>query len=205
MLIEHRGIQPSLHPDAYVATTAVIIGDVAIASGARIMHGAVLNAEDGQVRIGRNTVIMENTVVRGRSRHGVFVGNSVMVGPHAHLNGTVVEDEAFIATGASLFPGSRVGAGAEVRINPVVQVNTRLAPGAMIPIGWVAVGDTARILSPERHDEIWAIQRELDFPGTVYGVDRTVPMGELMGLQSKYYGTHRGDTVIEPSTRSGDA
>lgn len=204
MLIEHRGIQPSIHPDAYVAATAVIVGDVAIASGARIMHGAVLNAEDGQVRIGRNTVIMENTVVRGRSRHGVFVGDRVMVGPHAHLNGTVVEDEAFIATGASLFPGSRVGAGAEVRINAVVQVNTRLVPGAVVPIGWVAVGDPARILSPERHDEIWAIQRELDFPGTVYGVDRTVPMGELMDLQSKYYGAHRSDTVIEPSKGSGD-
>ena len=48
-----------------------------------------------------------------------------------------------------------------------------LEPGATVPIGWVAVGDPALIAAPERHEEIWAVQRELDFPGFVFGVDRT--------------------------------
>ncbi|WP_244209514.1 hypothetical protein [Rathayibacter festucae] len=124
-----------------------------------------------------------------------------MIGPHAHVNGSTVEDEAFIATGASLFPGSRIGAGAEVRINAVVQVNTDLEPGSVVPIGWVAVGTPATILPPERHDEIWAIQRGLDFVGTVYGVGPGVSMRELMRQQSEFYSAHLGDQEIDGRER----
>lgn len=198
MLVRHRDAEPSVDPAAFVASTAVVVGNVRIAAGARILHGAVISAEDGEVVIGEDTVVMEHAVIRGRAEHPALVGAAVMVGPHAHINGSTVGDEAFIATGAALFPGSRVGAGAEVRINGVAQVNTTLLPGAVVPIGWVAVGDPATILPPDRHDEIWAIQRELDFPGTVYGVGRDVPMRAIMRQQSEFYGTHSADQVVDP-------
>jgi carbonic anhydrase/acetyltransferase-like protein (isoleucine patch superfamily) len=198
MLMRHRGIAPDVHPDAYVAATAVLVGDVRIAAGARVLHGAVLSAEDGQVTIGEDSVVMENALIRGRAAHPAVVGSAVMVGPHAHINGSVVDDEAFIATGTSLFPGSRIGAGAEVRINAVVQVNTLVGEGVVVPIGWVAVGDPAQLFSPDRHDEIWAIQRELGFGQTVYGVGNDVSMRDLMRGQSKFYGHHQNDTIVEP-------
>jgi carbonic anhydrase/acetyltransferase-like protein (isoleucine patch superfamily) len=197
MLIRHRDLEPTIDPSAYVAPSATIVGDVRIAAGARILHGAVLTAEDGVVVIGADTVVMENALVRGRRGHSAEIGSAVMIGPHAHINGSTVEDEAFIATGVSLFPGSVIGAGAEVRINGVVQVSTVVAPGAVVPIGWVAVGDPATILPPDKHEEIWAIQRELDFPGTVYGVGRDVSMRELMRRQSDYYGAHRDDVPVD--------
>jgi gamma-carbonic anhydrase len=196
MLIEHRGRPPVVHPSATVAPNAVISGDVTIAAGARILFGAVITAEDGEVRIGADCVVMEHALVRGRAGHPAHIGERVLVGPHAHVNGAAVDDEAFIATGASVFPGATVGVGAEVRINGVVQVNTRLEPGAVVPIGWVAVGDPAVMLSPERHDEIWAIQRELDFSGTVYGVRPGDGMREIMTRQSAFYAAHDGDRVI---------
>jgi carbonic anhydrase/acetyltransferase-like protein (isoleucine patch superfamily) len=196
MLIEHRGRRPVVHPSATVAPNAVISGDVTIAAGARILFGAVITAEDGEVRIGADCVVMEHALVRGRAGHPAHIGERVLVGPHAHVNGAAVDDEAFIATGASVFPGATVGVGAEVRINGVVQVNTRLEPGAVVPIGWVAVGDPAVMLSPERHDEIWAIQRELDFSGTVYGVRPGDGMREIMTRQSAFYAAHDGDRVI---------
>ncbi len=120
-----------------------------------------------------------------------------MIGPHAHLNGSVIEDGAFIATGAAIFPGSRIGAGAEIRIHGVVQVNTTVSAGDVVPIGWVAVGTPARILPPDRHEEIWAIQRELDFVGTVYGVDRGTSMDEIMRRQSEFYGSHGDDLILD--------
>lgn len=198
MLIRHRDREPTIDPTAYVAPSAVVVGAVRIAAGARVLHGAVISAEDGEVHIGEDTVVMEHAVIRARSAHSVRVGAAVMIGPHAHVNGSVVDDEVFIATGASLFPGSRIGAGAEVRINAVVQVSTVLEPGAVVPIGWVAVGEPASILPPERHDDIWAIQRGLDFGGTVYGVGPGVPMRELMRQQSEFYGAHLDDQVIDP-------
>ena len=196
MIIEHRGISPSIDPEAYVASTATVVGDVRISAGARILHGAVLTSENGTITIGSNTVIMENALVRARANHDVEIGHSVMVGPHAHVNGALIDDEAFIATGASLFPGSHVEAGAEVRINAVVQINTRVPSGEVVPIGWVAVGDPAQLFSPDRHDEIWAIQRELDFTGTVYGTAAGTSMREIMREQSDFYGTHRDDHPV---------
>ena len=197
MLIRHRDREPSIHPTATVASSAMIVGDVRIEAGARILHGAVVSAEDGEVVIGEDTVVMEHALIRGRSGHPALIGAAVMIGPHTHVNGSVVADEAFIATGASLFPGSRVGHGAEVRIKGVVQVNTVLEPGAVVPIGWVAVGTPASILPPERHDEIWAIQRQLDFGGTVYGVGPEVSMRELMRRQSDFYSAHAGDEPVD--------
>lgn len=198
MLIEHRGLRPEVHENAYVAATAVLVGDVLVDTGARVLHGAVLTAEDGRISVGADTVVMEQALIRSRAQWPVTVGRSVMVGPHTHLNGTNIGDGAFIATGASLFPGSRVGPGAEVRINAVVHVSTHVLAGATVPIGWIAVGDPAQIFSPDRHEEIWAIQRELDFPATVYGVDRDTPMSEIMAHQSLFYGEHRHDIVLDP-------
>ncbi len=172
MRIEHAGKSPEIDADATVALTAVLSGAVTVGPGACILHGAVLTAESGPVSIGAETIVMENAVIRGSAHHPITIGNNVMIGPHACLSGCTVEDEAFVATGAAIFNGAVIGRGAQVRINGVVHIKTRLAPDTVVPIGWVAVGDPAKILPPDRHDEIWAIQKELDFPGEVFGLKR---------------------------------
>jgi len=84
-----------------------------------------------------------------------------------------------------------------VRINGVVHLMTRPEPGATVPIGWVAVGDPARILPPDRHDEIWAVQKPLNFPLTVYGLDRAqASMAEITRRLSEKLGAHAGDGLV---------
>src|SRR5687767_13136484 len=196
MLISHRGAQPTIDPSAYVAPNAVLCGDVVIGAGARILFGAVLTAEDGRVVVGERTVVMEHALVRGRARTPAVLGDDVLVGPHAHVNGAVVEDGAFLATGAAVFPGAVVGAGSEVRINGVVHVNSALAAGTTVPIGWIAAGDPAQLFSPDRHDDLWAVQEPLDFPGTVYGLGRDATPRERMTRQSAWFGAHREDREL---------
>ena len=186
----------SIDASAWIAPTAVVTGDVTLGPGARVLHGAVLNGDRGPVVLGADVVIMENAVLRGRPEHPLLVGDAVLVGPHAHLNGARIEDEVFVATGASLFPGAVAGTGAELRINSVLHVNSRLAPGTVLPIGWIAAGDPAELFSPDRHDDLWATQRELDFPGTVYGVPRDTPMRDIMARQAAFYGAHRDDREL---------
>jgi len=101
---------------------------------------------------------------------------------------------AFLATGFLGVPRRAERAGAEVRINGVVQVNTTLEPGAVVPIGWVAVG--ASILPSEQHDAIWEVQRGLDFPGTVYAATRDDSMASIMRRQSEFYGAHADDREV---------
>jgi carbonic anhydrase/acetyltransferase-like protein (isoleucine patch superfamily) len=203
-LVEHRGRRPAVDPSAYVAPTAVLSGDVTIGPDVSVLHGAVLSAEDGSVTVGARCVIMENAVLRGRRAHPLVIGDDVLVGPHAHLNGADVRPGCFLATGAALFPGAVAGEGSEVRIHGVVHVNSVLPAGSTVPIGWVAVGDPASILSPDQHDRIWAIQEGLDFPGTVYGVARDTSPRERMARQSAWFAAHRDDTVIDPGQSDGD-
>ncbi|MHA6627386.1 gamma carbonic anhydrase family protein [Pseudonocardia sichuanensis] len=193
MILENRGRRPTVPESAYVAPSAVVCGAVVLGERARVLHGAVLTAEDGEVRVGDDVVVMENALVRGRAAHPAVLGDAVLVGPHAHVNGATVEDEVFIATGAALFPGAVAGEGSELRIHSVLHVRSRLAPGTVVPIGWVAVGDPARLFAPDRHDELWEVQRELDFPGTVYGVPRGTGMRTVMARQTEFYGAHRDD------------
>ncbi|MEV4254087.1 gamma carbonic anhydrase family protein [Spirillospora sp. NPDC049652] len=180
-----------------MAPTAVLCGEVRLGENARVLHGAVLSAEDGEVTVGSDVVVMENALVRGRKDHPVRIGDAVLVGPHAHVNGATVEDEAFLATGASLFPGSAVGAKAEMRINSVLHVGSRLEAGSVVPIGWVAVGAPAQLFSPDRHEDIWQVQRKMDFPGVVYGLSRDASMREVMAGQVAFFGEHMNDRMVD--------
>ena len=197
MLLEHRGKRPTVDPSAYVAPTAVLCGDVRVGPESRILFGAVLTAEDGYVEVGARCVVMENALVRGRAAHPVTLGDDVLVGPHAHVNGSTVGDGCFLATGTSLFPGSRLGANVEVRINGVVHVNSVLGDGEMVPIGWVALGNPARTIAPWDHDEIWRIQEALDFPRTLYGLPRGASARERMEKQTGWFAAHREDRVLD--------
>ena len=172
MLIAHAGKTPTVDPTAYVAPNAVLCGDVSVGAGCRILFGAQVIAEGGSIAIGRECIVLENAVLRSTFRHSLSIGNNCVVGPNTHVVGCRIDDEVFIATGASVFHAAWIGKGAEVRINAVVHLRTVVAPGATVPIGWVAVGDPAQILPPDEHEKIWAIQQPLDFPLTVYGFER---------------------------------
>ena len=93
---------------------------------------------------------------------------------------------AYRLGGTRVFNGARIGERSEVRIGAIVHLRTVLPPESVVPIGWVAVGDPAQMLSPDRHEEIWALQKDLDFPGYVFGLDRETP--DLMIQLTERYG-----------------
>ena len=201
MLLEHQGRRPHIHASAYVAPNATVSGDVTIGPESRILFGAVLTAEGGPVVLGRYCVVMEQAVLRGTKAHPLRLGDHVLVGPHAHLSGCTVEDNVFVATGASIFNGARLGARSTVRINGVVHIKTVLAPDAVVPIGWVAVGDPASILPPDAHDEIGAVQGPLNFSKTVFNMDPApagqTNMPERMRRYAAALGHHAHDRILD--------
>jgi len=183
---EHLGASPRIHPDAVIAPTAVISGDVAIGADCQVLHGAIITAEGGAITLGENVIVMENALIRATSTNPVHIGDHVLVGPMASVSGATIGDEVFLATGTRVFNGARIGERSEVRINAVVHLRTVLPAETVVPIGWVAVGDPVQILPPDKHEEIWAAQRELDFPGYVFGLDRDTP--DLMVQLTERYG-----------------
>ncbi len=200
MLIKHLQSVPEIHHSAYVAPGATVCGEVVVGEGSRILHGAVVVAEGGRVEIGRHCVVMHNAVVRSTQRFSTHISGNCLIGPNAHVVGCELEASVFVATGAAVFHGARLGARSEVRVNAVVHLKSHLMPDATVPIGWVAVGDPAQILPPGEHDRIWSIQQPLDFPQSVYGVERAAPgktvMPEVMRRLSHLYGSHADDEVV---------
>jgi carbonic anhydrase/acetyltransferase-like protein (isoleucine patch superfamily) len=130
----------------------------------------------------------------------VLFGAVLSAGPRAYLTGCTVEDNVFLATGTTVFNGAHIGARSEVRINGVVHLRTRVPPGTTVPIGWIAVGDPARLFPPQQDERLWPVQRELDFPGYVFGLTRAAEgestMPELTRRYGRALGHHRDDRVL---------
>lgn len=172
MIIKHLYKTPEIDDTAYIAPNSIICGNVKIGKNARVMFGAQIIAESSPITIGDNCIILENAVIRGTDKFPVTIGNNCLIGPNAHLAGCTVEDNVFIATGAAIFHGAILKTGSEVSINGVVHLKTVLPQDTSVPINWIALGNPAKILPPDKHDEIWSVQKPLNFPLTVYGVER---------------------------------
>lgn len=201
MIIKHLDKEPEIDTSAYIAPNAVICGDVKIGKNVRIMFGAQIIAESSPIAIGDNCIILENAVIRGTDKFPVSIGNNCLIGPNSHLAGCTLEDNVFIATGASIFHGAILKTGSEVRINGVVHLKTVLPGDTSVPINWIAVGDPVQILPPDKHEEIWAIQKPLNFPLTVYGIDRPKSgesnnMGEICKVMSERLKSHIENKIL---------
>lgn len=197
MILSFRDKRPRIAESAYVAPTAVLRGDVVVGENSAVLFGAVVTAEGGRVEIGADCVVMEQAVLRGTPRQPLILGDRTLVGPQSHLTGCQVEDDCFVATGSTIFNGAYLEHSTEIRINGVVHINSRLPASSVVPIGWVAVGSPAEILPPSEHEKIWSIQKSLDFPGTVFRVDRKVPKGERTRQYAKALQRQREDKVVE--------
>ena len=145
---------------------------------------------------------MENAVIRGTRYYPTCLGDHTLVGPRAYLTGCTVDDNVFLATGATIFNGAHIGTRAKVRINGLVHLKTTLLPDATVPIGWIAIGNPAQILPPHEHDKIWAIQEPLNFPRAVFGMERPAAGETIMPEMTRRYaralGLHMEDKIIEP-------
>jgi carbonic anhydrase/acetyltransferase-like protein (isoleucine patch superfamily) len=202
MKIRHRETTPSVDPEAYVAPTAVLSGQVTVGPGSCVLPGAVLSADGGSVEIGANCVIMEHAVLRGTPRHPLTIGDHVLVGPHSYLSGCTVGDEVFIATGAMVFNGALMGQASSVALGGAVHIGCVVPPQTRIPIGWVAVGDPARLYPPEQADDIRAgLEEAGGFLPFVFGTDpaagRSEQMRTAMGRYASFLSrSHHGDEPI---------
>jgi carbonic anhydrase/acetyltransferase-like protein (isoleucine patch superfamily) len=191
-----------VHPDAYVAPTAVLSGEVRVGPGTCVLHGAVLTAEGGPVRVGAGCVIMEHAVLRGTRPHPLSVGDHVLAGPHSYLSGCEIGDEVFVATGAMVFNGARVGRASSVALGGVVHIGCVVPPETRIPIGWVAVGDPARLYPPGEAGQVRAgVEEAGGFLPAVFGADPAADRGQQMRTAMQRYARalarHRDDEIVD--------
>jgi carbonic anhydrase/acetyltransferase-like protein (isoleucine patch superfamily) len=166
------------------------------------LHGAVLTADGGPVRVGAGCVIMEHAVLRGTRPHPLSIGDHVLAGPHSHLSGCEIGDEVFIATGAMVFNGARVGRASSVALGGMVHIGCVVPPETRIPIGWVAVGDPARLHPPGEAGQVRAgLEEAGGFLPAVFGTDPAAGRGQQMRTALERYtralARHRDDEIVD--------
>ncbi len=107
--------KPKIHSSAYVAPSAVISGDVEIGSGCAILHGAVITAEGAPLRIGSDSVVMENAVLKASggsaSTFPLEIGERCIVGPGAYVVGATIGEGCFVAGGSRIGNGEKLADG----------------------------------------------------------------------------------------------
>jgi carbonic anhydrase/acetyltransferase-like protein (isoleucine patch superfamily) len=186
--IRHRDTAPSVDPEAYVAPTAVLSGQVRVGAGSCVLHGAVLTADGGPVEVGANCVIMEHAVLRGTPRYPLAIADHVLAGPHSYLTGCTIGDEVFIATGAMVFNGAQMGRASSVALGGAVHIGCVVPPQTRIPIGWVAVGNPARLYPPSEAESIRAgLEEAGGFLPFVFGTDPAAGRGQQMRAAMRRY------------------
>lgn len=111
-IITVRGWTPQIHPTAWVAPNATLIGNVVIEARANVWFGVVLRGDQGLIRIGEKASIQDNAVIHCNEDNATIVGKSVIVGHGAVLEGCEVRDHALIGMNACVLDGAIVETGA---------------------------------------------------------------------------------------------
>lgn len=130
-LIPFGGKQPQIAEGAFVAPTAVLIGDVVVHAGSSIWFGAVLRADFAQILIGPGTNIQDNCVLHTADHLPTIVGTNVTVGHLCMLEGCVVEDGALIGMNSTLLNRVHIGAGSVIAAGSVVREGVHIPPNVL--------------------------------------------------------------------------
>jgi gamma-carbonic anhydrase len=150
----YDGITPKIAPDAFIAETAVVIGDVEIGAEASIWYGCVLRGDSNRIKIGARTNIQDGTIIHvNHEREGAAgtkttIGSDVTVGHMALLHACTLEDGSFVGMKACVMDGVVVETGAMVAAGALV------TPGKRVKRGELWAGSPAKLMRPLSEKEI---------------------------------------------------
>jgi carbonic anhydrase/acetyltransferase-like protein (isoleucine patch superfamily) len=210
MLVRHRGHDPAVDPSAFVAPTATLVGDVRVGPRARVMYGAVLDAEASHVEVGECAIVCEHAVLRATAAGGtsrpVVLADHVFVGPHATLLGCRVERCAYLATGATVLQAARIGAGGSIAVGALVHGGAVVPEEFFVPPNMVAVGDPVRVVPTDDPGALAEAVRSTGFAQLAFGIeanweDRIARYERTAEVRSAEFAEHADDVVLPPADK----
>lgn len=175
--MQHRALDRG-DTETFVASSAVLSGDVRLGPGCVIDHGAVLVAAGAPIELGRGVVVLPGAVIRstgaaGRPAHPVVIGDECLIGPHATLAGCRLDAAVYVATQVMVFHGAHVGAGSRLGAGSVVHTKALLPAGSRVGIRHFAVAspDGGPAVITADLGEARRLLAAADFFGTTFAVD----------------------------------
>ncbi|PPR60761.1 MAG: Carnitine operon protein CaiE [Alphaproteobacteria bacterium MarineAlpha4_Bin2] len=139
-IVEFEGKTPQIHSSVFVASTAVIIGDVVLEEGASVWYGAVLRGDSGIIRVGKESNVQDNVVIHADTEHGTIIRERVTLGHGCILHDTHIGDGCVVGMLATLLHRSVVGKRSMIGAGAVVR------EGFEVPSYSVAAGVPAKVM-----------------------------------------------------------
>ena len=136
---EFEGHRPRVHPHAFVAPTATLVGDVVVEAGASIWYGAILRADFSEIVIRENANVQDGSVLHGPRNMPCEIGVGATVAHLCVVHGARIGRESIIANGCTILDGVTIGA------RTMVAAHSLVTPGMQIPDEVLAVGSPATV------------------------------------------------------------
>ncbi|GAW50356.1 MULTISPECIES: gamma carbonic anhydrase family protein [unclassified Nocardioides] len=151
---EFEGKRPTVHPEAFVAPTATLIGDVTVEKGASIWYGAVLRADICTIVVREGANVQDNSVLHAAPGETLVIGRNSTIGHGCVIHCAEIGEQALVGNGSTVLDHATVGPRTLVAAGSVV------TPGTEIPGGMVAAGIPARPTKPIEgtSSEFWVEQ-----------------------------------------------
>lgn len=149
-----RNTAPEIHETAFIASDAIIIGDVKIGEESSVWFGSIVRGDVNYIRIGKRTNIQDASVIHVSSdTHPTILEDEITVGHRVTLHGCYVESGCLIGIGSIILDGVRVGR------NSLIAAGSLITPGTNIPPGSLAMGSPARVKRKLSGEEIYNLSR----------------------------------------------
>lgn len=154
MFVEFDGFAPRVSPRAFIAPTAVLVGNVVVEDDAGVWYGAVLRADHGEqgIVVGVGSNVQDNCVIHVALNKGTTIGAGVTIGHNATLEACDIEDGALIGMNAVVLEDARIGAGS------LVAAGSMVLPKTVIPAGVMAAGVPAVVKKPIQGGAAWWVE-----------------------------------------------
>jgi carbonic anhydrase/acetyltransferase-like protein (isoleucine patch superfamily) len=150
MIKTFQNLQPKIHETAFIAETAVVIGDVEIGEDSSVWYGSILRGDVNYIRIGARTNIQDACVLHVSAKtHPTVLADEVTLGHRVTLHGCYIETGCLIGIGAIILDGVRVGRNSLVAAGSLVTPNTQISPRSLV------MGSPARVKRELTDDEIY--------------------------------------------------
>jgi len=157
MIRPFRSVTPTVHPTAFVDSSAQVIGDVHIGRESSIWMNVVVRGDVNVIRIGERSNIQDLTLVHVmHETNPTVIGNDVTIGHSAVVHGCTIEDRCLIGMGAILLNGCVIGTGS------IVAAGALVPEGMIVPPGSMVMGMPAKVRRQLTPDEGASIQGYAD-------------------------------------------
>jgi carbonic anhydrase/acetyltransferase-like protein (isoleucine patch superfamily) len=141
-LFSFEGKAPRVHPDAFVAPTATLIGDVEIEAGASVWFGAVIRADYAPVILRTGANVQDGSILHGPPGHTTEIGPGATVAHLCVVHGAMLGEECLVANGSTVLDGARIGA------RSLVAAHSLVPAGQFVPEGFLVAGAPAEVKRP---------------------------------------------------------